>query len=81
MELMQYVSWANETDPDSFFTSEKVKALYRDHIKAMTSHVNSLTNIAYKDDPTIFAWGEATVVLEKDQLEELTQGDYCKAQF
>ena len=55
---LQYVAWANETDPDSFFTSDRVKGLYKDHIKAMTSHVNSLSSVAYKDDPTIMAWGE-----------------------
>lgn len=56
-DFVQYVSWAGETDPDSFFTSDKVKGLYKEHVKAMTGHVNGLTNVAYKDDPTIMAWG------------------------
>lgn len=55
---MQYVSWANETDPDSFFTSNRVKQLYKDHVKAMTTHINGISNVAYKDDPTIMAWGK-----------------------
>ncbi len=52
------MAWANETDPDSFFTSNKVKDLYKANIKAITTHVNSKTQVAYKDDPTILAWGE-----------------------
>jgi mannan endo-1,4-beta-mannosidase len=55
--LWQYVSWAGETDTDSFYTSDKVKTLYKNHIKALTSHVNAINGIAFKDDPTIFAWG------------------------
>ena len=54
---VQYIDWAGETDPDAFFTSDKVKELYRNHIKAMTSHVNSLNGRAFKDEPTILAWG------------------------
>jgi len=53
---LQYVEWAGEKYSDSFYTSDKVKTLYKNNIKAMTSHVNAINGIAFKDDPTIFAW-------------------------
>ena len=56
--VLQYVKWAGLTDTDAFYTSDRVKTLYKNHIKALTSHVNKINNIAFKDDPTIFAWGQ-----------------------
>ena len=54
----QYVAWgSNSSDPDSFYTDENVKQLYKNSIQALVTHVNSLTGVAYKDEPTIFAWG------------------------
>jgi len=60
---LQYVEWAGEKYSDSFYTSDKVKTLYKNNIKAMTSHVNAINGIAFKDDPTIFAWGEQLCTL------------------
>ena len=51
------MKWAGLTDTDAFYTSDRVKTMYKNHIKALTSHVNKINNIAFKDDPTIFAWG------------------------
>lgn len=36
--------------------SDKVLLLLKDHILAMTSRVNTLTGVAYKDDPTIMGY-------------------------
>uniref|UniRef100_A0A0D9W0Y5 mannan endo-1,4-beta-mannosidase n=1 Tax=Leersia perrieri TaxID=77586 RepID=A0A0D9W0Y5_9ORYZ len=57
----QYVQWAidaghNLTDVDEFFTSTIVKSYYKNHVKTVLTRVNTLTGVAYKDDPTIFAW-------------------------
>jgi mannan endo-1,4-beta-mannosidase len=40
----------------AFFTDPKVIARFEAHIAALLNHKNSLTGIAYKDDPTILAW-------------------------
>jgi mannan endo-1,4-beta-mannosidase len=40
----------------AFFTDPKVVARFEAHIGALLNHKNSLTGIAYKDDPTILAW-------------------------
>lgn len=39
-----------------FFTDPKVIGRFEQHIAALLNHKNSLTGIAYKDDPTIMAW-------------------------
>ncbi|KAG6401088.1 hypothetical protein SASPL_137933 [Salvia splendens] len=57
----QYVKWArnegqNIISDDDFFTNSVVKGYYKNHIKAVLTRNNSISGIAYKDDPTIMAW-------------------------
>lgn len=44
-----------------FFTDPKIIARFEEHIAALLNHKNSLTGIAYKDDPTILAWENCNV--------------------
>jgi hypothetical protein len=39
-----------------FFKEEKCKQLYKDHVDAMLSRVNSYNGRTYKNDPTILSW-------------------------
>ncbi|MCH81319.1 mannan endo-14-beta-mannosidase 4-like, partial [Trifolium medium] len=57
----QYVKWAQErgqlvNNDDDFFTHPVVKQYYKNHIKAVLTRINTISGLAYKDDPTIFAW-------------------------
>ncbi|OEL23095.1 putative mannan endo-1,4-beta-mannosidase 9 [Dichanthelium oligosanthes] len=57
----QYVQWAREqghflNSDDDFFTNSVTKGFYENHVKAVLTRVNKFTGVAYKDDPTIFAW-------------------------
>eukprot|EP01018_Ginkgo_biloba_P008514 Gb_04261 [translate_table: standard] len=57
----QYVQWARNagqslSSDDDFFTNPTAKGYYKNHVKAVLTRVNSVSGIAYKDDPTIFAW-------------------------
>ncbi|KAL6132864.1 hypothetical protein ACLB2K_065103 [Fragaria x ananassa] len=57
----QYVQWAREqgqslSSDDDFYSNVVVKGFYKNHVKAILTRINTITNIAYKDDPTIFAW-------------------------
>ncbi|XP_008797528.3 mannan endo-1,4-beta-mannosidase 1 [Phoenix dactylifera] len=57
----QYVQWArnqgqNIASDDEFFTNPVVKGFYKNHVKTVLTRVNTITGVAYKDDPTIFAW-------------------------
>ncbi|KAG6643587.1 mannan endo-1,4-beta-mannosidase 6-like [Carya illinoinensis] len=57
----QYVKWGqaaglNVTSGDDFFSHPTLRSYYKAHVKTVLNRVNTLTNITYKDDPTIFAW-------------------------
>ncbi|KAI3444958.1 hypothetical protein Pfo_001623, partial [Paulownia fortunei] len=57
----QYVQWARDqgqylNNDDDFFTNPIVKGYYKNHVKAVLTRVNSITGVAYKDDPTILGW-------------------------
>lgn len=57
----QYVNWARNagqslSSEDDFFTNPTVKGYYKNHVKTVLTRVNTITGVAYKDEPTIFAW-------------------------
>ena len=39
-----------------FYDDARANALYRDYMQAVITRTNSVTGVAYKDDPTIMAW-------------------------
>ncbi|XP_059281392.1 mannan endo-1,4-beta-mannosidase 4-like [Lycium ferocissimum] len=57
----QYVAWARQRgqqlkSDDDFFTNPMVKWFYKNHVKVVLTRVNTITKVAYKDDPTILAF-------------------------
>jgi mannan endo-1,4-beta-mannosidase len=52
----QYVTWVGGANHDDFYTNAKAKQLYKAWISHLLNHVNSITGVAYKDDPTIMTW-------------------------
>uniref|UniRef100_A0A0D6QZM0 mannan endo-1,4-beta-mannosidase n=1 Tax=Araucaria cunninghamii TaxID=56994 RepID=A0A0D6QZM0_ARACU len=57
----RYVNWARSagqslSSEDDFFTNPTVKGYYKNHVKTVLTRVNTITGVAYKDEPTIFAW-------------------------
>ncbi|XP_031268970.1 mannan endo-1,4-beta-mannosidase 7-like [Pistacia vera] len=57
----QYVNWARSqgqsiSSDDDFFTNSVVKQYYKNHIKTVLTRRNTVTGVAYKDEPTIMAW-------------------------
>ncbi|XP_074272755.1 mannan endo-1,4-beta-mannosidase 7-like [Silene latifolia] len=52
----QYIKWANLSKEDDFYTNPIVKGFYKNHIKNVLTRVNTITKVAYKDEPTIMAW-------------------------
>ncbi|KAM5564940.1 hypothetical protein ABKV19_019132 [Rosa sericea] len=61
-QTFQYVEWARSqgqqsiNSEDDFYTNSVVKGYYKNHIKTVLTRRNSLTGVAYKDEPTIMAW-------------------------
>ncbi|XP_031272246.1 mannan endo-1,4-beta-mannosidase 5-like [Pistacia vera] len=57
----QYVNWgraagASIKSDDDFYTNEVVKRYFKNHVTKVLTRINTMTGIAYKDDPTIMAW-------------------------
>ncbi|XP_021671996.2 mannan endo-1,4-beta-mannosidase 7 [Hevea brasiliensis] len=57
----QYVNWARSegqsiSSDDDFFANSVVKGYYKNHIKTVLTRRNTITGVAYKDEPTIMAW-------------------------
>jgi len=52
----QYVTWAGGSFHDDFYTNATIKTWYKAWISHLLNHVNSITGVAYKDDPTIMTW-------------------------
>ena len=52
----QFLAWEKKPNPQDFFTDPALIAAYERHIDAVLNHVNSLTGVTYRDDPTIMAW-------------------------
>jgi hypothetical protein len=51
-----YPGWHGSTDPHAFFTEPATRADFLARVRAILEHVNSLTGVAYRDDPAILAW-------------------------
>jgi mannan endo-1,4-beta-mannosidase len=52
----QYLAWEKKPNPQDFFTEPALIAAYERHIDAVLNHLNPITGLRYKDDPTIMAW-------------------------
>lgn len=57
----KYVEWAGSKNPTEFFTNPKIIQAFEAHIDAVLNHVNALTGVRYKDDPTILAWEDCNM--------------------
>jgi mannan endo-1,4-beta-mannosidase len=52
----QYVRWAGGTHHDDFYTNPQIRGWYQAWIAHVLNHVNTITGLPYKDDPTIMTW-------------------------
>ncbi|KAI8060971.1 glycoside hydrolase superfamily [Gongronella butleri] len=51
-----YVTKMGAKYHDDFYINADIKAAYKDYVKHVLNRVSKMTNVAYKDDPTIFGW-------------------------
>lgn len=64
-------TYVSNRDYDSFYTDPQSKQNFKDYIKSVLTHQNSLTSIQYKDDPAIMIWE----ILNEPRLEWDKSGD------
>ncbi len=54
----------------AFYDCARCQEMYRDHLTRVVGRVNSVSQVAYRDDPTIFAWeliNEASAVSAREE--------------
>ena len=66
----QYVSWAGAEYHSDFYTDEQIRQWYKDWVEHLLTRVNTITGVAYRDEPTIMAWELA------NEARCLAAGDY-----
>jgi len=52
----QYVAWAGLEDHGAFYTDPQIKQWYKDWVTYLLNRTNTITGVAYKDEPTIAIW-------------------------
>jgi endo-1,4-beta-mannosidase len=79
--MAQYLEWCGISpeyengeiiNKDIFFANECAKSYYKSYVQNMLNRVNTLTGIAYKNDPTILAWE-----LANEPRCHYTHKEYC----
>jgi mannan endo-1,4-beta-mannosidase len=71
-----------DTTNPAFFTDTRVLADYQRWVKFVVERINPLTEIAYRDDPTIFAWelmNEAHAPIDLHRQWEIQMTAYVKS--
>jgi mannan endo-1,4-beta-mannosidase len=54
--MNQYLKWFNLDYHHQFYTDARAKQAYKNYAAHLINRVNTITKVAYKDDPNIFAW-------------------------
>jgi mannan endo-1,4-beta-mannosidase len=54
--MNQYLEWFDLAHHHQFYTDPRARQAYKDWVSHLVHRVNTITKVAYKDDPTIFAW-------------------------
>jgi endo-1,4-beta-mannosidase len=52
----QYSVWNHAPNIFDFYTNTTVIDWYLNNVETIVTRVNSITGVAYRDDPAIFAW-------------------------
>ncbi len=54
--IQQDANWLGLANKLQFFTDPTARAYYQQYVAHLVTRVNTVTGVAYKDDPTVFAW-------------------------
>jgi mannan endo-1,4-beta-mannosidase len=52
----QYVTWYGLQFHDQFYTDARIRQAFKNWIATLVNRTNSITGVAYRNDPAIFSW-------------------------
>jgi len=65
----QFLKWRGITDHSKFWVDPGCKADYKAYVAVLVNRTNSLTGVAYKNDPTILCWESANEFVSPPEWE------------
>jgi mannan endo-1,4-beta-mannosidase len=54
--LPQYATWAGATGANDFYANTTMQGYYKDYATMLSKRTNTVTGVAYVDEPAILAW-------------------------
>lgn len=54
--MNQYLAWFGLEYHHQFYTDERARAAYKSYAQHLIQRVNTVNQVVYRDDPSIFAW-------------------------
>jgi mannan endo-1,4-beta-mannosidase len=54
--LDAYARWADASSPERFFHEPALRQYWKDYARLLLERVNTVTGVAYRDEPAILAW-------------------------
>ncbi len=78
--IQTWISWHGSSNAQDFYTNATIINDFETYIGAILNHVNSITGIAYKNDPTILAWEEGNELNDAPASWISTIASYIKSQ-
>jgi mannan endo-1,4-beta-mannosidase len=72
--MNQYVRWRGEAitgDHDQFYSDPVIKGWYQSYVSKLLTRINTVTGVAYMDDPAIMAWELANEPRSSDRSGQL----------
>jgi mannan endo-1,4-beta-mannosidase len=78
--ITTWINWRGSSNQSDFYTNSTIINDFKTYIGAILNHVNSITGIAYKNDPTILAWEEGNELNDAPASWIDTIASYIKSQ-
>jgi mannan endo-1,4-beta-mannosidase len=54
--LAQYAKWAGASSAQDFYTNTTMQGYFKEYATMLSQRTNTVTKVAYKDEPAILAW-------------------------
>jgi mannan endo-1,4-beta-mannosidase len=68
--MSEYLRWFGDVRQAQFYSDPRIVAAYQARVSKILNHVNFITGVAYKDDPTILAWENCNLCSVESHIDQ-----------